>query len=157
MSSKFLLPLLGFWLLLNQPCRARVSEEWLNEVIKVCDRTYVRTVIEICGTSLIVDRKEPARRQRSITGAQGTMHCGARLPLPELQQHATTTEQFSWQPGRLEKGSNKTQGEAEASGPPETNAFALGYSARRKRQSRVWLSYQCCHFGCPRRAIAQYC
>lgn len=68
MSSKFLLPFLGFWLLLSQSCRARVTEEWLDEVIKVCDRRYVRTVIEICGTSLLVDRKEPARRQRSITG-----------------------------------------------------------------------------------------
>lgn len=71
MSSKFfLLPLLGFWLLLSQPCRARVSEEWLNEVIKVCDRSYVRTVIEICGTSVVLDRKKQARRQRSITGEQ---------------------------------------------------------------------------------------
>lgn len=68
MSSKFLLPFLGFWLLLSQPCRAWVTEEWLDEVIKVCDRIYVRTVIEICGHSMVLAPKAPARRQRSITG-----------------------------------------------------------------------------------------
>ncbi|XP_057633579.1 prorelaxin 1-like [Chionomys nivalis] len=182
MSNKFLLPLLGLWLLLSQPCRARVTEEWLDEVIKVCDRIYVRTVIEICGTSMLVDRKAPARRQRSIAetvpsfnnkdAAPSDMMLKylpnwpqklkvalpeERLSLPELQQHAPALSNSAGSPEGLEKGFHKTQVEAEASSSPETKRLRLDALARRKRQSRLWLSEQCCHFGCPRRAIAQFC
>nr|XP_048294631.1 prorelaxin 1-like [Myodes glareolus] len=182
MSRKFLLPLLGFWLLLSQSCRARVTEEWLDEVIKVCDRRYVRTVIEICGTSLLVDRKEPARRQRSITetvpsfinkdvAPSDTMLKDlpnwsqelkaalpeGHLPLPEPQQHAPALSKAAGSLEGLKERFHKTQGEAEASGAPETKRLRSDSLARRKRQSRLWLSEQCCHFGCPRRAIAQFC
>ncbi|KAH0521427.1 Prorelaxin [Microtus ochrogaster] len=182
MSSKFLLPFLGFWLLLSQPCRARVTEEWLDEVIKVCDRTYVRTVIEICGNPVTFARMAPARRQRSITETVPSFNNKDAAPLdtmlkylpnwpqklkvalpeehlslPELQQHAPALSNSAGILEALKKGFHKTQVEAEASFSPETKRLRLDTLARRKRQSRLWLSEQCCHFGCPRRAIAQFC
>ncbi|CAO2585130.1 Prorelaxin 1 [Lemmus lemmus] len=183
MSSKFLLQLLGFWLLLSQPCRARVSEEWLDEVIKVCDRIYVRTVIEICGISTILSPKEPARRQRSITAEtvpsftnkdaapsdamlkhlpNWSQEPKAALPeghlsLPELQQHAPALSDSAGSLEGLKKRFHKTHSEAEANGLPETKRLRLDTLARRKRQSRLWLGEQCCRLGCTRRAIAQRC
>lgn len=79
------------------------------------------------------------------------------LSLPELQQHAPALSNSAGSLEGLKKGFHKTQVEAEASGAPETKRLRLDTLARRKRQSRIWLSEQCCHFGCPRRAIAQYC
>lgn len=79
------------------------------------------------------------------------------LSLPELQQHAPALSNSAGSLEGLKKGFHKTQVEAEASGAPETKRLRLDTLARRKRQSRIWLSEQCCHFGCPRRAIAQFC
>lgn len=71
MSSRFLLQLLGFWLLLSQPCRTRVSEEWMDGFIRMCGREYARELIKICGASvgrLALSQEEPALLARQATG-----------------------------------------------------------------------------------------
>ncbi|XP_008849428.1 prorelaxin 1-like [Nannospalax galili] len=131
MSRRFLLQLLGFWLLLSRPCRARVSEKWLDEVIKVCGRQYARAVIEICGVSTV--RKVAWSQQKPVAEIVPYYHNKDAEPLdtvlgvtPNLPQEQKATEDIS-------------------------------PASRRKRNSDKPLREQCCHIGCSRRSIAKFC
>ncbi|XP_059103415.1 prorelaxin 1-like [Peromyscus eremicus] len=184
MSSRFLLHLLGFWLLLSQPCGARVSEEWMDQVIQVCGRRYARAVFEICGTSVgrpALSPGESALQHRPTTETVPSLinkdaepldmfKCLPNLSqepkaalsegdpsLPESQQYAPALSNSVGSLEGFKKSFHSPQGEAEDSSPPELKYLRLDTPSRKKRQSGLWLSERCCHIGCPRRSIAQLC
>ncbi|KAL6071361.1 hypothetical protein STEG23_006209 [Scotinomys teguina] len=186
MSSRFLLHLLGFWLLLSQPCRARVTEEWMDQVIQVCGRGYARAVFEICGTSvgrLALSQGEPALPQHRPTTEtmpsfinkdaeplDSVFKCLPNLSqepkaalsegqpsLPELQQYAPASRDSVGSLKGFKKSFHNPQGAAEDSHPPEPKHSHLDPPSRKKRQSASWLSERCCYVGCARRSIAQLC
>ncbi|XP_021489915.1 prorelaxin 1-like [Meriones unguiculatus] len=190
MSTRLLLQLLGFWLLLSRPCGARVSERWLDQVIHVCGRDYVRTVIEICGMSvgrLALSPERPASVSspyplfknltetvpsfinREAEPFDMTLKClpdlseepkaalsqGLKL-LPELQ-YASALRDSAVSLEGFEKTSRQTQGEAEDKRPPGLQYSCSDAHSRRRRESDVRLSEQCCNVGCTRRSIAKVC
>ncbi|XP_052028599.1 prorelaxin 1-like [Apodemus sylvaticus] len=183
MSSRCLLQLLGFWLLMSQPCRARVSEEWMDRVIRMCGRDYAREFIEICGASvgrLALSQEEPAPLARQATEAvpsfiskdaepfDMTLKClpnwseepkavlpEARASFPELQHSPVLSHSVSL--GGFEKTFHDKLGEAEEDSPPGLEYLRSDTHARKKRESGGSLSRQCCHVGCTRRSIAKFC
>ncbi|EDM13089.1 relaxin 1 [Rattus norvegicus] len=186
MSSRLLLQLLGFWLFLSQPCRARVSEEWMDQVIQVCGRGYARAWIEVCGASvgrLALSQEEPAPLARQATAEvvpsfinkdaepfDMTLKClpnlseerkaalsEGRAPFPELQQHAPALSDSVVSLEGFKKTFHNQLGEAEDGGPPELKYLGSDAQSRKKRQSGALLSEQCCHIGCTRRSIAKLC
>ncbi|XP_055470101.1 prorelaxin 1-like [Psammomys obesus] len=178
MSSRFLLQLLGFWLLLSRPCGARVSEKWLDEVIHVCGRDYARAVIEICGTSvgrLALSPERPASEimpsfiNRDAEPFDMMLKCLPDLseepkaalsqglkPLPELQ-YASALRDSAVSLEGFEKTSRKTQGEAEDKRPLGLQYSRSDAHSRKRREFDVRLSKQCCNVGCTRRSIAKVC
>ncbi|XP_034339857.1 prorelaxin 1-like isoform X2 [Arvicanthis niloticus] len=183
MSSRFLLQLLGFWLLLSQPCRARVSQEWMDQVIQVCGRGYVRARIEICGTSagrLALSQEEAAPLARQATEVVPSfinkdsepfdmrLKClpnlseelraalsEARASFPE-QQHTPALSDPVISLEGIKKTFYDTLGEAEDS-PPGLKYLRSDTHSRKRRESGGFLSEQCCHIGCTRRSIAKLC
>ncbi|XP_021075248.1 prorelaxin 1 isoform X1 [Mus pahari] len=185
MSSRFLLQLLGFWLLLSQPCRARVSEEWMDRVIRMCGREYARELIEICGASmgrLALSQEETAPLARQATEVvpsfinkeaepfDMTLKClpslseepkavlsEARASFPELQHAPVLSDSVVSLEG-FKKTLHDKLGEAEDGSPPGLKYLQSDSHSRKKRESGGLLSQQCCHVGCTRRSIAKlYC
>ncbi|XP_035298986.1 prorelaxin isoform X1 [Cricetulus griseus] len=181
MSCRFVFQLLGLWLLLSQPCRARVTKEWLDEVIHVCGREYVRAAIDVCSKAIGVE--EPARRHRRMTeeaitsfikeDAQPFETMPKRLPnsseepqaalseghpsLPEQQQYAPVSSDSVGSLEDFKESFGATQGEAKDSSPPELKSLHLDTLSRKKRYTGVYMSHQCCFRGCSRRSLASIC
>ncbi|CAH6966889.1 prorelaxin [Phodopus roborovskii] len=167
MSCRFVLQLLGFWLLLSQPCRARVSKEWLDQVIKVCGREYVRAIFEICAASVGLEESAPRHKRMTDTvpslikeDAEPFDMMPKRLPdlTPEPKAavsdgHPSLPEQQEYVPGVSD--SVGTQGED--SNPPELESLHLDTHSRKKRYAGVHMSHQCCYRGCSRRSLIPYC
>ncbi|EDL41676.1 prorelaxin 1 precursor [Mus musculus] len=185
MSSRFLLQLLGFWLLLSQPCRTRVSEEWMDGFIRMCGREYARELIKICGASvgrLALSQEEPALLARQATEVvpsfinkdaepfDTTLKClpnlseelkavlsEAQASLPELQHAPVLSDSVVSLEG-FKKTLHDKLGEAEDGSPPGLKYLQSDTHSRKKRESGGLMSQQCCHVGCSRRSIAKlYC
>ncbi|XP_031240663.1 prorelaxin 1-like [Mastomys coucha] len=184
MSSRFLLQLLGFWLLLSQPCRARVSEDWMDRVIRMCGREYAREFIEVCGASvgrLALSQEEPALLARQATEVvpsfisidaepfDMTLKClpsvseepkaglsEAQALFPELQHAPVVSDPVISLEG-FKKILRDKLGAAEDRSPPGLKYLCSDSHSRKKRESGGLLSEQCCHIGCTRRSIAKLC
>ncbi|XP_028619956.1 prorelaxin 1-like [Grammomys surdaster] len=179
MSSRFLLQLLGFWLLLSQPCRARVSKEWMDQVIQVCGREYARAWFQICGTSagrLALSQEEPALLARQTNEVVPSfinkdsepfdmrLKClpnlseelrGAQSEVPEQQHAPVLSDPVSLE--GVKKTFHDKLGEAEDDSPLGLKYLRSDTRSRKKRESGGFLSEQCCHIGCTRRSIAKFC
>ncbi|KAL1787875.1 prorelaxin H2 [Sigmodon hispidus] len=172
MSSRFLLQFLGFWLLMSQPCGAQVTSKWLDEVIKVCGREYVRATIDICGRTLnMVDMEVPAPRQRrpareavpsfinkdaeplSTVLEPKAAPSEGHPSLPDLQQSVPALSDSVGSLESFKQSFYNMQGEAEDSSPVKR----WDTHSRKKRDYTITLSDRCCSLGCTRRAIAKRC
>ncbi|NP_001297483.1 prorelaxin precursor [Mesocricetus auratus] len=177
MSCKFVLQLLGFWLLLSQPCRARVTKEWLDEVIHVCGREYVRAILDICAATVGLEAP-PLRRRRMTEEAVSsfikedaepfdTMPNLSEKPktalpeghpsLPEQQQYVPVSSDSVGSLDDFKKSFHATQGEAEDSSLPELKSLYLDTLSRKKRYTSIYMSHQCCFRGCSRRSLTAAC
>nr|XP_004653233.2 prorelaxin 1 isoform X2 [Jaculus jaculus] len=185
MALAFSLQLLGFWLLLSLASAARVSEEWMDQVVRICGREFVRTGIRICGTSMgrmaLSQEESPLLSEPSAEIVPSDIDQDAEpltmmlefnpnllqelkamgsersSSLLNLQHNGPAFKDSSLSFEKFKNTIPNKQNEAEDNSPSEQKHLGLEPHSRKKRQSDTSLSRQCCQVGCTRRSIAKFC
>ncbi|XP_062063036.1 relaxin-like protein SQ10 [Lepus europaeus] len=172
--------LLGFCHLQGQ-VTGRVTDEWMNEVVRICRNDFVRTAIEVCGHVYMGRRNslkpenpfvssEPAAEIVPSSTKKDAENANTMMEsIPNSPQELTATL-FEKQPSKLYlqyiptlKKSNVSFEEFKKiiqniqRGVEDSSASESNTSSRKKRQFFDNLPEECCKYGCRRHYLLMYC